>query len=33
MDKLIQLTEQDLHMLVEDTVSSILKENGVEEGV
>lgn len=30
--KQIRLTEQDLHMLVEDAVVQILKENGVEEG-
>lgn len=28
----IRLTEQDLHMLVEDAVINILKENGMEEG-
>ena len=32
-NKPIQLTEQDLHVLVEDTVKNILKENGMEEGV
>ena len=31
-NKPIQLTEQDLHMLVEDAVRNILKENGMEEG-
>ena len=31
MNKPIQLTEQDLHMLVEDAVRVYLKENGMEE--
>jgi hypothetical protein len=31
-NKPIQLTEQDLHMLVEDAVRNILKENDMEEG-
>lgn len=31
--KTIQLTEQDLHMLVENTVRILIKENGMEEGV
>jgi len=31
-NKPIQLTEQDLHFLVEDAVRNILKENGMEEG-
>lgn len=31
-NKPIQLTEQDLHMLVEDAVRNILKEDGMEEG-
>lgn len=30
-NKPIQLTEQDLHFLVEDTVRNILKENGMDE--
>ena len=30
--KAIQLTEQDLHMVVEEAVKSILAENGVDEG-
>jgi hypothetical protein len=29
----IRLTEQDLHMLVEDAVINILRENGMEEGL
>ena len=29
----IQLTEEDLHFLVEDAVKTYLKENGMEEGV
>jgi len=32
-NKPIQLTEQDLHFLVEDAVKNILKENGMEEGI
>ena len=32
MNKPIQLTEQDLHMLVEDAVRAYLTENGMEEG-
>ncbi len=32
-NKPIQLTEQDLHMLVEDSVRTYLKENGMEEGI
>lgn len=32
-EKVIRLTEQDLHMLVEDTVKIYLTENDVEEGV
>lgn len=31
-NKPIQLTEQDLHFLVEDAVKNILRENGMEEG-
>ena len=30
--KQIQLTEQDIHMIVEDAVANILKENGMNEG-
>lgn len=32
-NKQIQLTEQDLHILVEDAVRTYLRENGMEEGV
>ena len=32
MNKPIQLTEQDLHMLVEDAVKTYLTENGMDEG-
>lgn len=32
MNKPIQLTEQDLHMLVEDAVRAYLTENGMDEG-
>ena len=32
-NKPIELTEQDLHMLVEDAVRVYLKENGMEEGI
>ena len=32
MDRQIQLTEQDLHMLVEDAVKTYLVENGMQEG-
>ena len=33
MNKPIQLTEQDIHFLVEDAVKNILRENGMEEGI